>query len=276
MSGFRRLLPKSSGPSAGFVPLHDGGRSATPADDGSGFTPGFQPLVPGRMGAELVKSSEPREVGEDESVEPQADPESAEIVVEEEEVTIVEDESVSESPEDIGILRAREEGFEIGRAEGLASGTSEITAQVERLQGLAAELESLRREIFERSVADVAAAVHHIARVVVHRELLLDSTGVKALVIDVLEHVQTKDEVLIRVSPEDWLAMQNEAPNLLNQLGRDASFHIQSDPELSPGGARIETQLGAIDASVETRFAAFADALAEWAGEEASVDVIRP
>jgi flagellar biosynthesis/type III secretory pathway protein FliH len=70
--------------------------------------------------------------------------------------------------------------------------------------------------------------------------------------------------------------MQNEAPNLLNQLGRDASFHIQSDPELSPGGARIETQLGAIDASVETRFAAFADALAEWAGEEASVDVIRP
>ena len=98
----------------------------------------------------------------------------------------------------------------------------------------------------------------------------MDSTGVEALVIDVLGHVQAQDELVIRVAPEDEQLLQSALPSLMERLGRDSTFRIQSDPELHPGGARIETQMGSIDASVETRFAAYADAVDAWATEEAS------
>ncbi len=277
MSGFRPLLPTSDESGTGFTPLRGGEQSKKGHGGEAGGSAGFRPLVPGRMGAEVAESSTPGEETEAEGAEMRPAPKPTEPLVQESDESGVEGELVSESTEEklsreADLSRVREEAYELGRAEGLAAGSSEIAAQVARLDVVAVELERLRREMFERTVEDVAAAVHHIARAVVKRELMLDSTGVKALVLEVLEHIQTKDEVLIRVSPEDLLIVQEEAPNLLSHLGRDSHVRIQSDPELSAGGVRVETQLGAVDASVETRFSAFADAVAEWAGEEANVD----
>jgi len=269
MSSFRPLFPVPDGAGQGFVPLLEGGDDAPPMDDGSGFTPGFRPLVPGRMGAQFVSPTVEAVAGESDEPEPVqvVDEAAAEPIAE----PAPEPEGAEEPVvEDVAMHRAHDEGFEMGRLEGLAAGEQELAAQLEQAQRLIAELDTLRREIFQRTVTDIAAAVRHIAQDVVHRELFIDSSGVEALVLDVLDHVQSDDEIVIHVAPEDEQLMQMSAPNLLNVLGRDAMVRIQSDPALSPGGVKIETQLGSIDASVETRFAAFAESVQEWGAEEAS------
>lgn len=287
---FSPLLPVSTGRKDGFVPLHVDEREV-PVDDGSGFVPGFKPLVAGRMGAEYVAPPEGGVAAD--SVGPESEPvveydptvesagastvESAEApVAESADVAIAEGEAVDVLAEkkaeelDAAMRKAREEAFAQGLAEGREAARAEMDAKIARLEALANTLDSGRREVFDRCASDVATAVTHIAQNVVQRELLVDSTGVEALVIDVLGHVQAQDELVIRVAPEDEQLLQNALPSLMERLGRDSTFRIQSDPELHPGGARIETQMGSIDASVETRFAAYADAVDAWATEEAS------
>ena len=287
---FSPLLPVSTGRKDGFVPLHVDEREA-PVDDGSGFVPGFKPLVAGRMGAEYVAPPEGGVAGD--SVGPESEPvvesapiaesaaaptgESAEApIAESADAAIAEGEAVDvlaakKAEElDAAMLKAREEAFAQGLAEGREAARAEMEAKIARLEALANTLDSGRREVFERCASDVATAVTHIAQNVVQRELLVDSTGVEALVIDVLGHVQAQDELVIRVAPEDEQLLQSALPSLMERLGRDSTFRIQSDPDLHPGGARIETQMGSIDASVETRFAAYADAVDAWATEEAS------
>ncbi len=288
---FSPLLPAAVGSEAGFVPLHADEREA-PVDDGSGFAPGFKPLVPGRMGAEHVAPAEGGG-GAGESVAQESEPvEESGLVEESTGASIVESadaptaESVdtplmevetadvvadSEAEErEAALLKVREEAFALGLAEGREAARNEMEAKLARFEALANKLDSVRREVFERCVSDVASAVTHIAQHVVQRELLVDSSGVEALVIDVLDHLQVQDELVIRVAPEDERLMQDALPTLMEHLGRDSSFRIQADPELHPGGARIETRMGSIDASVETRFAAYAETVDAWATEEAS------
>jgi flagellar assembly protein FliH len=277
MAGFRPLLPPTHGDAEGFVPLHGRAPGPVGAPDSTGFVTGFRPLVPGRLGAEHVHGSDrDQDAVQVPAIDaaPEVPDDVTDAAPEVEVAAAPEPELPASRPEDISLVRAREEGFALGRAEGIEKGEAEVRVRLERLETLLETLESLRRDLFERSVTDVAAAVTQIAAAVVHRELRIDSTGVEALVIDVLDHVRAEDDVLIRVAPEDLRHMQGVAPHLLEHLGRDATFRIDSDPGLSPGGATIETQLGAIDASVETRFAAFADAVQEWAGEEANADVL--
>ena len=304
---FSPLLQASAGGKDGFVPLHVDEREA-PVDDGSGFTPGFKPLVAGRMGAEYVTPSkdvsgagasvglESEPTSESGSLAESSDgplagssdgplagssdgplagssddpiQESSDAPIEEVDTVDVMAEGEAEDLE-AALLKVREEAFALGLAEGREAARNEMDGKIARLESLANELDSVRREVFERCVSDVATAVTHIAQNVVQRELLVDSTGVEALIIDVLDHVQAQDELVIRVAPEDERLMQNALPKLMERLGRDSNFRIQSDSELHPGGARIETLMGSIDASVETRFAAFADTVDAWATEEAS------
>lgn len=173
--------------------------------------------------------------------------------------------------DDEALRGVRDEYFEAGRQEGLDQGRAEIAGEVERILALGSRFDSLREEVFSRSVKDVADAVVHIARQVVRRELSIRSEGVEQLVLSALEHVRSSDELVIRLSPVDHEAFGDLAPMLFDRLGRDASFRIEVTPDLEPGGVVIQTEYGRIDASVEAQVKAFAESAEAWAREEVGV-----
>ena len=260
MADFRPLIPTER--AATFAPMQTGrtagdGQEA-PAEDG--FVPGFRPLIPGRMGAERVtrrvESAAPIPAAVAPAPAPAVDPPK------EPEAAV----------EDVHLILLREEAWAAGHAAGLAAGEALIQEQVGRLDALVVALTAVRPRLMSASARDVAAAVELIAGAIVQRELAVDSSGVTDLVVSVLQHVQSDDEVVIRVAPEDERLMQSAAPMVLDRLGRDATFRIQSDSSLQPGGVTVETRLGSIDASVETRFAAFAEAVHDWMSAEVADD----
>ena len=248
MSGFRPLF---GGDVAGFVPLE--GTETPQGESASSFTPLFGKAAPPPPAPEPEAPVEPPPPAE---AQPEAAPAPAPTPVD----------------EDVAILKAREQGFEIGRQEGLAAAQEQVAGQVAQLEALIDELTAARREIFRKSVEDLGTAITHIAERIVGRELAVDSSGVQQLVLDVLDHVQSDDEVAIRIAPEDERQMRNAAPSVLEHLGRDATFRIELDASLTPGGAVVVTQLGSIDASVETRFVAFEESVQAWVTEELGAD----
>ncbi len=261
MSGFRPLFTEDA---PAFEPLQPEG-----AEQHVGAPPSsFKPL----LGARVMTRPTPPPVAPEVKDEPAPDAESDPSLASDPSLDSVGDAGVSDEAMDVAQLKAREQGFELGREQGLAAAQEEVAAKVEELDALVTELTALRSQLFRKSVEDLGAAITHIAERVVGRELAVDSSGVEQLVIEVLDHVQSTDEVVIRIAPEDERQMRNAAPSVLDHLGRDATFRIEVDPKQSPGGALVETQLGSIDASVETRFRAFEESIEAWVTEELGSD----
>ncbi len=250
MTGFRPLFGDDA---PEFQPLQPEGATLPGGAPATRFAPLMGPRAePVRPGpAPTVPEAAPVEVDEAPAPEP---------------------EPVQEEAEDVGQLMAREQGFALGREQGLAAAEAAVADKVGELQALVEELTGLRARLFRQSVQDLGQAIMHISERVVGRELAVDSSGVERLVIEVLGHVQSDDEVVIRIAPENERQMRNAAPSVLEHLGRDATFRIEVDQTQQPGGIRVETQLGSIDASVETRFRAFEESVRAWVTEELGAD----
>ena len=168
---------------------------------------------------------------------------------------------------DAELLRLSEEAREAGHRVGLQEGLDGAAGTVQAAEALLEELTSLRRRLLERSVQDVADAARLVAHRIVGRELLVAAGDVQALVQDVLSTLGEEDEILLVVSPEDDLALREAYPTLLKRFGRDATLRIETSPEVSQGGVRVETAHGNVDATVDARFEAFAESIDAWARE---------
>lgn len=259
MSGFRPLF-SDDGP--GFQPLQPEGATAAVGTRAPAFTPLLGVRGMPRPTAPPVPV-EPEAAPKDVDSDPSADSSGGSL----DEAAVI-----SDAAEDVAQLRAREQGFELGREQGIAAAEAAVASKVAELDALVTELTALRARLFKDSVQDLGAAITHISERIVGRELAVDSSGVERLVIDVLDHVQSDDEVVIRIAPEDERQMRNAAPSVLEHLGRDATFRIEVDENQQPGGVLVETQLGSIDASVETRFRAFEESVRAWVTEELGAD----
>jgi len=173
---------------------------------------------------------------------------------------------------DSALKSVREEYFEAGRKEGFEQGRQEIEEALRVAQKLRDRLDSTREQVFARSVKDIADAVMLIARQVVRRELSSAPSSIEQLVVSVLEQVRRSDEFVIRLSAAEHKKLSDLTPIVMDRLGRDASFRVEADPNLEPGGIVVETDYGRIDASVEAQIEAFNNVVDSWAREEVEVN----
>ena len=245
MSGFEPIkASRVAGTSSEFFDIGD-------AAVGSGEDDGFSPI--GGAGQFDVRESvfsdfDSEEVAVDSSAPDPADPSS-----------------------DSALREVRDEYFEQGRLEGIEQGRQEVEEELKAAQRLRESLDSAREQVFARSVKDVADAVTLIARQVVRRELSASPGSIEGLVVSVLEQVRRSDEFVVRLSADEHQKLSDLTPVIMDRLGRDASFRVEVDSSLEPGGVIVETDYGRIDASVEAQIEAFADVVDAWAREEVEV-----
>lgn len=164
----------------------------------------------------------------------------------------------------------------VARAEAEAR---EIVAQArreaaeERERGHREGLEAGKAEAGAQLVATLAQSAAHVARleagvveVVIRatRRVLGEFDArdrVERIVRQALELVRNETQVRLRVSPaqRDWL--QSRVESLLAGFPRIQFLDIQADPRLPVDGCVLETELGVIDATVETQLRAIEQAL---------------
>jgi len=150
---------------------------------------------------------------------------------------------------------AREEGHAAGLAEGRAAARRELERSLARFESLleaaARPLQALD-EATERELARLAVTV---ARRVVAHELRSDPALVREAVRQAVTALPAATRALrVHLHPDDLA--------LLRELDvAEAHWELLPDPALTRGGCRLESESSRLDAQLETRLAAIADAV---------------
>jgi flagellar assembly protein FliH len=103
---------------------------------------------------------------------------------------------------------------------------------------------------WEASGVHVAAA---IAQKVIRRELLRQPEIPVALIREALELASGSARLRLRLNPEDHKRIAGQVDLLVTELAKLAEAEVVPDPEITPGGCRVETRFGVIDQQFETQ-----------------------
>lgn len=151
---------------------------------------------------------------------------------------------------------AYNEGFAAGEKDGVRSTTLKVRQEAEAaLSVKLASLERLMGVLFDPIAEQdsqiekaMVGLVEHIARQVIQRELVLDSSHIESVMREALKLLPLGvGNVRLYINPQDF-----EQVKALRER-HEETWRIVEDAALQPGGCRVETEHSRIDATVETR-----------------------
>ncbi|MFT3664510.1 FliH/SctL family protein [Piscinibacter sp.] len=169
---------------------------------------------------------------------------------------------------------ARQGGYHDGYRDGLAalesfkqSFAQQATAQMGALmQSYAAQMDALQQDM-AGALVDAAVA---LARQVVRGELRANAPQVTAVAQEAVEALLlSARHVTLRVHPDDQPLVAQGAAEIIEARGA----RLVADAAVARGGCVVESDIGIIDASIESRWRRAAAALgseAAWGGEDSA------
>lgn len=88
-----------------------------------------------------------------------------------------------------------------------------------------------------------------------------DNERIVRIVRTALQHVRNQQQIIIRVSPEDEKYLRSALAAMLQTRQGNGFLDINPDPRLTRGACILESELGVIDASLDTQLKAIENAL---------------
>ena len=146
--------------------------------------------------------------------------------------------------------QARSEGFQQGRAEGLAAGAKEIGAKVKHLDGLMRALARPFEELDDKVEHEVVALAMAVGRHLVRREFRTNPKQIVAVVQEALGAVPVScRRIRLALNPEDARLVREALP----PADGDRAWELVEDPVIPRGGCRVHSESCEIDATLDTR-----------------------
>jgi type III secretion protein L len=142
--------------------------------------------------------------------------------------------------------RLRDEQARAGYEEGYRKGYEEA---LKGLAGLEQEFDAL----CERLEPEVVKLAVKIAEKVIGAELSSRPEAIAAIVSQALRTVRHQREINIRVHPSHVAALEAQKQTLLGVLTRARDVVVRGDESVRPGGCVIESELGTLDADLNTQ-----------------------
>ena len=122
------------------------------------------------------------------------------------------------------------------------------------LQQAAAGCVQIRQEVLQQAEEDIIALAFHLARKIIQHEAVYNPDILVATLRRALAAVMDRDHVVVRVNPADLeRALQLQA-DLLHTVEGLRHLTIEGDQTVGPGGCRVESTFGEIDARLEAQF----------------------
>jgi len=152
--------------------------------------------------------------------------------------------------------QAYQEGFTQGEREGFAQGEQKAKAQAEQaLNNRLSSLQSLMQALFEpiaeqdqQIESALLDLLQQLSKAVIRRELKMDSSQILPLLREALSLLPIgADNLHLWVSAQDFAAVKGFRDH------HNEHWRICEDPDLLPGGFRLESQRSRIDATIEAR-----------------------
>ena len=147
----------------------------------------------------------------------------------------------------------RDQAYEQGYAAGMASAAEQARELIERLENDISEVDAERAELVDSAESDVLKLCVDVAEKLVRREIKTDPRLVLRTIKSCLRRVKDRNEVCVRVSPQELEQVKAHREELLAATEGVRGLSIVDDRRVSPGGCVVETPSGDMDARIETQ-----------------------
>jgi type III secretion protein L len=137
--------------------------------------------------------------------------------------------------------KMREDAYRYGKERAAAEFTEIIAAAMQKRETMERELE---KELLQLSVK--------LAEKIIGREINGSKKTIVDIVSNALRNVRQQQQLIIRVNPTD-LPQLEDAKSSFTHSGRAEFLYFEPDPKVSAGGCVIESEVGTVDARLETQ-----------------------
>lgn len=100
-----------------------------------------------------------------------------------------------------------------------------------------------------------------IAEKVIGEQLRMDPETMVAIVREALKSARRDRSLLVEVNPEHEALIRSRIASLCSSLGGDQEIRIVPNPSIPPGGCVVQSEIGIIDAKLETQLKCMEQAL---------------
>jgi flagellar assembly protein FliH len=162
-------------------------------------------------------------------------------------------ESAHASGYQAGLQKGYEEAFKRFQEEG--------AGRLARFEKVLEEAENAKQEIFRANERYLLELIFRIARTVLLREASTDRQLVLRLARELIDRVGIRENVRIRVNPDDGATIEMLKDGIEKTLGTMKNLTVEVSNQVKGGGCAVETEWNAIDASIETQLNGIYEAL---------------
>ena len=163
-------------------------------------------------------------------------------------------------PEPAGITLSEEEleqrlreSFQSGLQEGKNLAERGLLNVFASLRTAVENLHVLRDKILRESEDELIRLIMMVAAKVIQREVAQDRQRILADVVkSATAGISARDEVFVHLHPDDYALVTTSRENFRQELFTER-MQFKSDPEVSPGSCRVDTEMGTIDASFDSQ-----------------------
>lgn len=150
-------------------------------------------------------------------------------------------------------LRLLKEEYERGFEEGKRQAERGLSSVFRSLREAVEEVAGLRRQILMECEEDLLKLAVMVARKVIHQEISMDRLILAKVVAAAVGSVSDRDEIVIRLNPEDHRIVTAHRQLYLNGFGADRVLELKADESIPPGGCIVDTAVGEIDARIDSQ-----------------------
>lgn len=179
-----------------------------------------------------------------------------------------------------GFARGQNDGYSDGRGKAQDEGRERIAADSAALARLAAtiveELSAARADLMHRARCQMLDFAMELAEKIVGRVAVTDIAAARANLAKALELSCRSGQVVVCVNPAQLDQLREHFAELVEALHLRGVVRLVSDPQISPGGVKLLSQGGAIDATIETQLANVVEALVGAKGNGAAEQTCKP
>lgn len=147
------------------------------------------------------------------------------------------------------ISESKEEGYR----EGLAQAKQEYEQLIEEAKEIKEQAGVEYKKVLDSIESDAVNTILEIAKKVISQELNCKQ-NILLLVRDAFEKCSKDSKAVLRLSEHDYNYVNDNKDELFSMLERSEETEIKKDLSLKEGGCIIDTSLGSIDASADTKF----------------------
>lgn len=135
------------------------------------------------------------------------------------------------------------------RAEAYRSGTDKAVTEFEQTL---LDVREIRERVWRETEQDLLRLAIRLTEKILGREIKSDKLAVADIVATALQNARQQEKLTVRVNPSDLPVVEKELENL-TRTGRTQYMDFIADPRVSEGGCLIESEVGTIDARLETQ-----------------------